>query len=482
MVATFVELRSSAVAVSYYERDGYYAKNDPEHRKASFWHGAAARALGLRAHVRPTRFEDVLSGRVPGTEIRLGRMREGERDHRPGWDITFSAPKSVSLEALVLGDRRVIRAHDDAVRATLEWAEGELLETRGWDPAARRRPRVKADGMVVAGFRHLTSRDGDPQLHTHCVLANMTRNAAGEWRSVEPTRLRREYQADGGVLPQRARAARAGAGDGGDSHPGGPDTGLRAGGLRAFVPGRVLGAAPGDSRAPGASRAPVHAGAGADGGAAHAAAEARHGSGAAGAGVARPGARARAGAAQGGAQAGAASRPGYGEAGAAARSPAAGPPRQRAAEPAPRADAAHAAARSRAGPAWGPRGKGHAPSAGSAGDLSAEPETGVLEAVARAVDHASERRTALPEAEIRAVALGHAPGRYGLGEIDAAIGRLVRDGALIEVERRGMDRAFVTDRAVKAERRVLAAMRAGRGAGKALADAGAVEEGLRARA
>ena len=77
------------------------------------------------------------------------------------------------------------------MRATLDWVEGELLETRGWDPAARRRPRVKAHGMVVAGFRHLTSRDLDPQLHTHCVLANMTRNACGEWRSVEPARLRR---------------------------------------------------------------------------------------------------------------------------------------------------------------------------------------------------------------------------------------------------------------------------------------------------
>ena len=54
------------------------------------------------------RFEEVLSGRVPGTDIRLGRMREGEHEHRPGWDITFSAPKSVSLEGLVVGDRRAI--------------------------------------------------------------------------------------------------------------------------------------------------------------------------------------------------------------------------------------------------------------------------------------------------------------------------------------------------------------------------------------
>ena len=85
MVATVVELRSSAMAVTYYERDGYYAKNDPEHRQASFWYGDSAKALGLKAHVRPSRFESVLSGYVPGTDLRLGRMREGEHDHRPGW-------------------------------------------------------------------------------------------------------------------------------------------------------------------------------------------------------------------------------------------------------------------------------------------------------------------------------------------------------------------------------------------------------------
>ena len=98
--------------------------------------------------------------------------------------------------------------------------------------------------------------------------------------------------------------------------------------------------------------------------------------------------------------------------------------------------------------------------------------------MARAVAHVAERRTAIPEAEIRAVALGHAPGRYTLAEVDGAIARLVQGGELIEAERRGMDRAFVTDRAVKAERQVLASMRAGRGKGMALAGADAVEARL----
>ncbi|MDE0342387.1 MAG: relaxase domain-containing protein, partial [Deltaproteobacteria bacterium] len=191
MVATVHELASSATAVSYYEKDGYYAKNDAEHRKASFWHGGAAAGLGLRGHVAPSRFESVLSGKVPKTDIRLGRIVEGKHQHRPGWDITFSAPKSVSLEALVMGRTDFIQAHDEAVRETLDWIEKTLLQTRGWEPETKRRPRVKAHGMVVAGFRHLTSRDLDPQLHTHCVLANMTRNEKGEWRSLEPALLKR---------------------------------------------------------------------------------------------------------------------------------------------------------------------------------------------------------------------------------------------------------------------------------------------------
>ena len=57
--------------------------------------------------------------------------------------------------------------------------EETLLKTRGWDPATRRRPRVKAPLMVAATFRHVASRDLDPQLHTHAVIANVTRDAGG---------------------------------------------------------------------------------------------------------------------------------------------------------------------------------------------------------------------------------------------------------------------------------------------------------------
>ena len=83
-----------------------------------------------------------------GTNIRLGRKRDGKHEHRPGFDITFSAPKSVSLAALLptakhpRGDRGVLRCHDEAVKATLDWIEETKLQTRGWDPETRRRPRA----------------------------------------------------------------------------------------------------------------------------------------------------------------------------------------------------------------------------------------------------------------------------------------------------------------------------------------------------
>ncbi len=181
----------SASDASDYMLHEYLVRNDEAHRTDNRWHGGGAEALGLPERVSRRRFIEVLEGRVPGTELRLGRVVDGEHRHLPGWDATFSAPKSVSLEALLHDNKAVMRAHDAAVRAALDWMEAEFLQTRGYDPATGRRPRVKADGLVAATFRHVASRNNDPQLHTHAVIANMTRNAAGEWRSVESTSLKR---------------------------------------------------------------------------------------------------------------------------------------------------------------------------------------------------------------------------------------------------------------------------------------------------
>ena len=125
MVATVFNLTSASSTVHYFRREGhglgtpandpgsgspadsrgqagagddagdYYARKGDEHRKASRWRGSGAAALGLTGHVEPGEFRRVLQGHVPGADIRLGRLRDGEHEHRPGVDITLSAPKSV---------------------------------------------------------------------------------------------------------------------------------------------------------------------------------------------------------------------------------------------------------------------------------------------------------------------------------------------------------------------------------------------------
>ena len=84
MVATVVNLTSVSSTVRYFEQDGYYAKGSREHRRATRWHGAGAAALGLQGYVDPEVFSAVLDGQVPGTDVVLGSIRDGERVHRAG--------------------------------------------------------------------------------------------------------------------------------------------------------------------------------------------------------------------------------------------------------------------------------------------------------------------------------------------------------------------------------------------------------------
>ncbi|MDE0006152.1 MAG: conjugative relaxase [Rhodospirillaceae bacterium] len=190
MVASIGAVASASQGVSYYERDGYYVSDDPAHREASAWAGRGAEALGLSGQVDPGVFKAVLEGRVPdGSGQRLGRRRNGKIVHRPGRDLTLSAPKSVSLAALVGGDQRILAAHERAVKRTLGWVEEHVAETRLRDPQTGRMVRAGGQGMVAATFTHDTSRNLDPQLHTHAVLANMLKGVDGKWRTMANEKL-----------------------------------------------------------------------------------------------------------------------------------------------------------------------------------------------------------------------------------------------------------------------------------------------------
>ncbi len=189
MVASIGAVAAPSQGVSYYERDGYYAKDDPDHRDASAWAGKGAEALGLSGPVDPDVFTAILEGRVPDGP-QLGRPgKDGEIVHRPGRDLTLSAPKSVSLAALVGGDARVIEAHGRAVKRTLAWVEERSVETRMKGPDGGRMIRAGDQKAVIATFAHETSRNLDPQLHTHAVIANMVQGEDGKWRTMANEKL-----------------------------------------------------------------------------------------------------------------------------------------------------------------------------------------------------------------------------------------------------------------------------------------------------
>ena len=435
MVATVHNLTSSSATAQYFRQDaGYYLRKGEdaadlrakraEHRNASTWHGSGAVALGLHPGkpVAAGAFEKLLQGHVIGTRTRLGRLRDGQREHRPGFDITFSAPKSVSLAALLPtkghpnGDRAVIRAHNAAVRETLDWIEGTLLETRGWDPATGRRPRVKAPSMVAALFRHIASRNLDPQLHTHAVIANMTRDEGGRWKSVEPTLLHRNARLIGAYY--RDRLARQLIAKGYSILP------AMVGRLPSFELagyGRELREAFSTRR--------------------HEILAYVDGKG--------------------------------WDRGAAAMQVATLATRKRKAEP----------VRAQLQQRWRVRaqelGLDTALTEARSGQPIVLPEgPSALAIVRRCMRQLEERQSVFSEHDLEALALGHSPGRHSIGEIREAVAWLVRDGHLIEAELRRADRAFVTDRALKAERSTIAMMKAGIGAGEALAREKDVAAGL----
>lgn len=159
----------------YTHQDNYYVLGSMDER----WVGQGAEALGLSGKVDVKDFVAVLEGKLPdGSD--LTRMVGGENKHRPGYDLTFSAPKSISILAMLGGDKRLIAAHNHAVEVAVREVE-KLASTRVMEGGVS---ETKLTGnLVVALFNHDTSRDLDPQLHTHAVVANVTQHD-GKWQTL----------------------------------------------------------------------------------------------------------------------------------------------------------------------------------------------------------------------------------------------------------------------------------------------------------
>ena len=159
----------------YSHEDNYYASGSLESR----WMGEGAEKLGLKGEVASADMDAVRQGKLPAGSD-LSRMVNGVNKHRSGYDLTFSAPKSVSVMALVGEDRRFIEAHNRAVAVVMQEVE-KLVSARITEDG--KTETVLTGNMVAALYNHDTSRDLDPQLHTHALVFNAT-FADEKWRSL----------------------------------------------------------------------------------------------------------------------------------------------------------------------------------------------------------------------------------------------------------------------------------------------------------
>jgi conjugative relaxase-like TrwC/TraI family protein len=183
-------------------KENYYTEGE---RVRGVWQGQLAERWGLKGEVNEEQFARLSEGQHPMTGEALLRRQQAREfvnergetartmEHRAGWDATFSAPKSVSVTALVGGDDRVREAHRESVRVALDEMEKYAQARIGGNA-----PAQTTGAWAVAKFEHDSSRPVDgyaaPQLHTHAVIFNVTETAEGKTRSLQAQELYKTQQ------------------------------------------------------------------------------------------------------------------------------------------------------------------------------------------------------------------------------------------------------------------------------------------------
>jgi conjugative relaxase-like TrwC/TraI family protein len=184
---TYHQMEFTSSTQSYYKQDGAIAGE---------WQGQLADKMGLTGAVSPEHFTRLTDGQHPQTGEQMVKHRAAQEyknpdgsttnavEHRSGWDATFSAPKSVSLTALVGGDDRVRQAHSEAVTVAVAELERYTQARIGGN-----NPAETTGKFIAAKFEHDTARPVEgyaaPQLHTHVFIVNVTERADGTTRALQ---------------------------------------------------------------------------------------------------------------------------------------------------------------------------------------------------------------------------------------------------------------------------------------------------------
>lgn len=167
---------SSAQAETYYSKDDYYMDEKSE------WHGKGAEDLDLKGQIKS---DDWLLA-VNGFDRDMNKLNHNagnsnNKNYRAGTDLTFSAPKSVSIASL--NDKNVVSAHELAVSNVLDYIEANYAKTRIQKDGVS--TDQNAGNLLIGKHLHLTSRELEPQLHTHSVIINSVLSEDGKRRSLK---------------------------------------------------------------------------------------------------------------------------------------------------------------------------------------------------------------------------------------------------------------------------------------------------------
>ena len=183
----------SNYAKNHLSQNDYYSEGE---RVIGQWRGKGAELVGLSGEVTNEQFEAVRQGLDPTTGEKLRQRESADRIAADGskqstgrslYDLTVSAPKSVSVMAILGGDERLIKAHDDACQEMLD--EAERLAAARVRLAGANDDRVTGN-LIVAAYVHTNSRVLDPMVHSHLVAANMTYDAVEDrWKALQASSI-----------------------------------------------------------------------------------------------------------------------------------------------------------------------------------------------------------------------------------------------------------------------------------------------------
>jgi conjugative relaxase-like TrwC/TraI family protein len=167
---------SSAQAETYYSKDDYYLDEKSE------WHGKGAEDLNLIGEIKKEDWLLAVNGFDPNmNKLNHNAGNSNKKNYRAGTDLTFSAPKSVSIAAL--NDKNIISAHEAAVSNVLNYIENNYSKTRVQKNGVSADENAK--NLLIGKHLHLTSRELEPQLHTHSVVINSVLSEDGKRRSLK---------------------------------------------------------------------------------------------------------------------------------------------------------------------------------------------------------------------------------------------------------------------------------------------------------